>query len=367
MQRFLGHLIYITAPDHRKDWARAMQAEIVAINASGAAFAYAIGCLIACYRFHLELQFSPHTIWSATMKDSFTISAIFAGIVACLIGLTYLRFAGAPDTMLAVNSAALILGILLAAAIRFTVKITDRFLTGLAVLGALILLGTSLFGFAIEDARRWILIGPFFIQTSLILLPVIMISFAKTQNTAASLAVIISAIAMAIQPDRALAGMLCAAVFGVCWLKPSLKTKFLSVIGAAAFAITLIQPDNLPAVPYVDHILWSAFDTNPLIGASLWFGSFLLISPLIFVPKSQRTQSHFAFTLCWFALVIAAAMGAYPTPILGYGASAIIGYFLSLALVTPREQVRTANSHAPKKLNTPDEASSFNDQVQMAG
>lgn len=32
--------------------------------------------------------------------------------------------------------------------------------------------------------------------------------------------------------------------------------------------MTLTKPDMLPAIPYVDQILWSAFSVHPLVGTA---------------------------------------------------------------------------------------------------
>jgi hypothetical protein len=40
-----------------------------------------------------------------------------------------------------------------------------------------------------------------------------------------------------------------------------------------------------------------------------------------------------AFGGCWAAVVAAAALGNYPTPLVGYGGSAVLGYLLSVSLL----------------------------------
>jgi hypothetical protein len=42
------------------------------------------------------------------------------------------------------------------------------------------------------------------------------------------------------------------------------------------------------------------------------------------------------FGAVWMAAVLAAALGNYPTPVVGYGGSAIVGYLLSLGLLPAR-------------------------------
>ncbi|MEP3226789.1 MAG: hypothetical protein ABJO01_12505 [Parasphingorhabdus sp.] len=101
------------------------------------------------------------------------------------------------------------------------------------------------------------------------------------------------------------------------------------------------MPDHLPAAPFVDHILWTSVDVSIWVGLSLWIGCMILISPLVFLPKTKRSTVHYTFVVCWLTLIAAAAMGAYPTPLVGYGASAIIGYFVSIIFLQPIEQSRS--------------------------
>jgi len=338
-------LIHWLAPDHRKSWAQAMMAEMAAIENSRHAMAFALGCLIACCRFRLEPDTSSARTGNSIGKDRFVILTFASGVLAGLIGLTYLHVSGAPLAMLIVNGGAIVVGCLLALFLR-RARVADRVVTMTALIGAFILLGTAIFGYAIEDARRWLLIGPFFIQTSLILLPLIAICFARIQNLRTILAVLVAAFAMAVPPDRAMAAMLFVAVAIVGMMRQNRLTFSASIFCAMTFATTLLLPDRLPAVPFVDLILWSAFDIDLWVGLILWAGCLLLVCPIAFVPKAERTVQHYAFTSCWMTLIAAAAMGAYPTPIVGYGASAIIGYFLSLIFLQPRPQGRAARGDA---------------------
>jgi hypothetical protein len=91
------------------------------------------------------------------------------------------------------------------------------------------------------------------------------------------------------------------------------------------------------------------------VGLALWGGCLLLVSPIVFVPKPERSTLHYVFASCWLTLIAAAAMGAYPTPIVGYGASAIIGYFLSLIFLQPRARGRMAVGDGPTDLSESEE------------
>ncbi|MEM8918429.1 MAG: hypothetical protein AAGE37_06160 [Pseudomonadota bacterium] len=360
MLHYLGRLIAWLTPVHREKWAQAMQAEISAFDNRTDAMKFALGCLIACCRFQLEVKISTGRNWSKILKDRFTISAIFCGVTACLIGLAYLFLSGAPVTMVAVNTAAMLLGVCLAVALILSVPVTPGFLNAIALFGSLGLLGTATLGYAIEGATRWVLVGPFFVQTSLILLPLIALGFARIQNVWTTMSIVLASLAMAIQPDRAMAAMLFAAVAVICWIRPGKLTFGAAFICASGFLVTLLLPDRLSAVPFVDHILWTAFDVSTMTGLALWIGCLALIGPIFCVPPNERTVVHYTFAACWMTLIAAAAMGAYPTPVVGYGASAIIGYFLSLVFLQPaRQSCSERKASAPNMSDTGTEDSSF--------
>ena len=347
MRGALTWLILRIVPDRRQKWAQAMIAEIAAIDKDGEAATFALGCLMACCRFRIETIISSGNRGSSMVKDRFVVLTFASGVVAGLIGLTYLLVSGAPLTMVVVNGAALVVGILLAPSLRLSARATDPVVSTAALIGAFILLGTAIFGYAIEDARRWLLIGPFFIQTSLILLPLIAVCFARIQNFRTTAAVCVAGFAMAAQPDRAMAAMLFVTVAAVGLMRPNRLTVSASAFCTMTFAATLLLPDRLPAVPFVDHILWSAFGIDPWVGVALWAGCLSLVCPILFVPKAERSLAQYVFVSCWLTLIVAAALGAYPTPIVGYGASAIIGYFLSLIFLQSKPEGHRAGGDVP--------------------
>ena len=272
-------------------------------------------------------------------RDPFFSWALFSGAVAGLIGLVYLLSAGAPTGMILINGLTLAVGILLAIVLRLTLQIKREMLSFIAIISAALLLTTALFGFGIEGASRWLALGPYMVQPSLVLLPMIAVCYARHFSIWTALAVVASAAAMALQPDRAMAGMICMAMMVVSFVRPSNGRFAVSLFCAVMFVITMMLPDNLTAVPYVDHILWTAFEVNIVIGIAMWLGCALLLAPVLFASRSRPGLPHIVFAVSWLAVISAAAMGAYPTPIVGYGASSILGYFLCLTFVEPRMEI----------------------------
>jgi cell division protein FtsW (lipid II flippase) len=242
--------------------------------------------------------------------------------------------AGAPAVQLAVNALSLLIALALFAAVPTSALPSRRSGAIVLALGAL-LLATALFGVSVEGASRWIRVEGLALQTSLIVLPPMLVAFARRRGLLATIGMIVAGVALALQPDRAMAGVLAAALAALAirgrdrWVLSSFA------VAVAGFAVTLIRPDTLPAVPWVDQLLYSSFQVHPLAGIAMVCGALLLVVPSIvggrFDPSHRDV--HAVFGTVWLGAVLAAALGNYPTPLVGYGGSAILGYLLSLSFI----------------------------------
>jgi hypothetical protein len=269
---------------------------------------------------------------------------IAGAIGATGLGLVYLVLAGAPIAYLAIQAAALAIGLV---ALLIFSRLGGRFPEQaggpIAILLGFALLSTALLGPEIEGAARWIPFGAVYLQTSLILIPPMLLLFARYGGRIAAAGMMTGAAAMALQPDRAMAGVLAAALAGLVLLRRDRWTLAAAASGATAFVAALAQPDNLPAVPFVDEILYTAFDVHLAAGLAVVAGAVLLVLPAL--GRGER-EPRLVFGLVWLGIVAAAALGNYPTPVVGYGGSAVLGYLLSVALLPGRPRVRDARVQA---------------------
>jgi hypothetical protein len=263
---------------------------------------------------------------------------LVSGVGAVVLGICYLAAAGAPVRMVALNLAALFVGLAAFATLtlpRWQIGRARRLF--LPALGALLLV-TALFGMPVEGAARWARVGPLSLQVSLIVLPVMLVHFARKRDLSGAAGLALAALALALQPDRAMAGVLTAAL-GVLALRRAERPVYLALAAAAlGFGAALLQPDNLPAVPFVDQILFTAFSVHAAAGAAVVVGALLLLAPAVSAAgggEALRTPA-LVFGATWAAVIVAAALGNYPTPVVGYGGSAIVGYLLSVALLPRR-------------------------------
>ncbi len=264
---------------------------------------------------------------------------LICAVTAVGLGLAYMTAGGAPAHYLLVNVAALIVGATAWLALGRTA--TARLVgSGNAVLAlALLLLATAVFGAAADGVSRWVIVGPLSIQVSMIVLPAMIVLYARRADAIGTIGLAVAALALAVQPDRAMAGVLTAGLSAILVTKASRLPALALAIAAVAFAVTLIRPDMSPAVPFVDRILYTAFSVHLLSGLAVVTGCIFLVLPALAGPKRSGDQRSvmMAFGASWAGVVAAAALGNYPTPLVGYSGSAVLGYLLSVALL-PRDQ-----------------------------
>ncbi len=261
--------------------------------------------------------------------------AALAATGAVGLGGAHMIAAGAPAAMLLVNGMALALGLLGLAATR-RLRPLAREGDEIAMIAiATALLATSLLGVAVHGAARWFAIGPLMIQPSLILLPLLLMIFARTLTATGSLAVAIAALAIALQPDRAMAGVLVAGLAALWTVRRDRLVTLALAASAAGLCVTLARTDGLPAAPYSDGIFSTSWHVHPLLGLAVWLGAALLLLPCAIRGAGEAGDEarRAVFGATWFSISVAAMVGNYPAPLVGYGGSAILGYLLAASLL----------------------------------
>lgn len=336
-------------PQPMRHWGIAMHYEVKAIEQADKALIFAFGCLIFALRqffiFHLlrlaqamlgaTSQTSQELIEMNIRRALFERPARMAALCVILatgLGLVYMMLADAPVGYLVSNISALVLGFLAVGVVSLGARFHQLGAGVISCTLAAILLLTSMFGSSLDGATRWISAGGLFVQSSLLILPVMAILFARVRNVPSTAGIMLAALALATQPDRGMSAALATGMIALVALKPERNVMIATSAALCGFVATMLQPDVLPAVPYVDQILYSSFDVHPLAGLAVLAGAALLIVPAVvgLFSDSENRGIWAVFAAVWIAIIIAAALGNYPTPIVGYGGSAIIGYVVCL-------------------------------------
>ncbi len=268
-------------------------------------------------------------------------------MAAVALGIAAMVMAGAAQAIGygILNAGAAILGIIVAAVLLQVPRAAQRWLAVAAGAG---LLATALWGVEIDGIRRWASVGTIQLQPTFMLLPLLLAMYARRHGEPwYAAAVMTAAIAIAVQPDWSMTLPLMFVAFAV-WLTAKTR-KAAVVLGASllAFAATSLQADPLDGVAFVEDVISNGWRIGPFHGALVTLGALSMLAPLLTIRRTdaRRRRVVIVFALIWGTLLVASLTGSYPTPLLGYGASAIIGYFLSIIALripppTPTEEAR---------------------------
>ena len=328
--RLIAGLAARLLPRRLEGWGRAMVAEAGAIDGRLTALGFALGCLGCAIGARMGLYLPTE---EGTMMDVLSSKprrlAIWCATGATGLGLVWMAAAGAPLRYLVVNAAALILGFLTVALLSRTGDIR-RGVVDLMLAAALLLV--LWLGVSADGVTRWVMVGGIPLQPSLVLVPILALRFARTRDALSMLAIFVAALALALQPDRAMAGALAAAMAVLAILRPERNALIALAAAGAGFAITLFRADPSPAMPYVDQIFVSAFAVHVLAGLAVVAGAALLVVPAAtgLLRDPGNRAAYAVFGAIWLGVIAAALLGNYPTPLVGYGGSAILGYLVSL-------------------------------------
>jgi hypothetical protein len=309
-------------PPGMQPWAHAVRNEVAQIPDDTAALVFALD------------SFRGLTPCALAVPRSRVTGAVCA-VGAVALGAVYLNVAGAPSHYACVNAAALLIGLALLAFCAGAMRDSRRWAVAMTQTTALSLLATAFFGDPVGGAARWLKFGSFALQPSLVLLPMTIVGFVIIRDWRATIGMLVIAAALALQPDRAMAGMLAASLAVLLAMRPDRHVMAAFAGSVLTFGVTLFRPEALPPAPYVTGVLYVWFGVNAFAGLTVICGSVLLLIPAITGMASSRggravSAVHGA---SWLAAVLAAAFGDSPTPLVGYGASAVIGYVLSLAML----------------------------------
>ena len=206
-----------------------------------------------------------------------------------------------------------------------------------AVLPAL--LGLLILTFAnqgLEGVHRWISIGIVRINVAMIILPLTLIELWNIFQTkdfwfgcGAALGIVLI---LFFQPDASqLAGFAIPAMIMSGRKTKSKIVRFSIYCVFSSFVVfSWVFPDNLPPVSYVEKILDMVAGMGVvwlILGA---ISLAILPTPfLMFPPENAKPISR--YIACYYIIVIfSTLLGNFPVPLMGYGVSPIIGYYLSL-------------------------------------
>jgi hypothetical protein len=255
--------------------------------------------------------------------------ALLALALPVVAGLGYMGAFGAPRVYLAVNVLALVLGVAWVSFGRAPASEISRRALALLLLALLAL--PLLTGPRLDGVARWIPAGPVMLHAGMFALPALSLLVA-CDRASGPVVLLGAALVSVLQPDAASATALACAATGIAVAARSRRFGLVALAASIAAVAAALRGD-LPPQPYVEHLMGDAASRSVAVAAALVLSlavSFVLIlrqGPLYRVERFALAGTLLGFTA-------AATIASYPTPLIGYGASAILGYALALGLRT---------------------------------
>ncbi len=204
---------------------------------------------------------------------------------------------------------------------------------------SILALALSFFSSGTDGVHRWVAVGPLQLYVSAIVLPIVIINLWELIQEDKLVTVIISIVCVSIiltlQPD---ASMMTA--FGVCsvmllWNKINKLSRFLCVAFLGGLtAYTWVFLDDLEPVSYVEGIFKMVMDIGIL---GLVFGVIsiaVMIVPFLLFPPNKNKIVSVCFGVYFIIILLSNIVGEFPVPLMGFGVSPIIGYFISIVWYT---------------------------------
>lgn len=258
-------------------------------------------------------------------------------------GCALLFLLGAPPRMPLMNGAALLIGLAGVAAMAASRRAGASARSGdIALLIASVLIPvTALVGPQADGVARWLVVGGLTIQPAMMVVPLVALGLALRPTPLRSASAVVAAIGLAMQPDPGCAAMLLLGIVASLRAEDGRSSSTLVAVLAAAigFAVALARNVALPPVPFVEGIFPDALRAGPIPALLAVAATVLMLAPAV---TRRLTAPHLAFLAVWIAALTAALLGPYPTPVLGFGGSGVLGFVLSAGLLAlkPRPSAR---------------------------
>ncbi|KQS53967.1 hypothetical protein ASG17_13520 [Brevundimonas sp. Leaf363] len=257
--------------------------------------------------------------------------AVVAGI-----GLFAQTVAGALRPVLVVQSlGTVVAALVLVAAARSPSMRSGMIVTGLVACG--LALAVLAVGPDMDGVRRWLRLGPVLVQPAALILPFVAWAWASERATWVGAALVAAfAILLAFQPDAGSATGLLGALVAVALVRRGGSRTEMAALAVClvATAVAWARPDPLPAIDHVERVGVVALAALPVAGVLAALALAAVVAPFIrrLWSGAHGRAGQAALAGLFGGLVVAGVLGNFPAPVVGSGASLLIGWGLALGL-----------------------------------
>lgn len=253
----------------------------------------------------------------------------------CVGGLCYLYAYDAPARLLLINAGALAAALVWILLGRLPANQIARL--AIAAAAAFALFIPLLIGPEVGGVRRWLPAGPVMLHSGALLLPLITVLAARERTIGVALLTLAGA-ALALQSDAAALAGGAAAGAVLAWLHRSAAYAVIAAAGLALAFLTVADGTLEPQI-FTENVLPQLAEQSLLQPAAL--AAMLFVVPLwhlVVDPQVSRAEGY-AIAAVLLGLGAMAIIGPFPYPLIGYGASPILGFGLALGAAARSDQI----------------------------
>lgn len=273
---------------------------------------------------------------------------LLASVPALALGVLVMRASDVPAAVWGQNVAAWVAGALLCLGVRRTrASLPSSAWADLAALLTFGALVATLLAPGVDEVHRWVRLGPVRLHTAALLLPLLIVALERLARVRgwwiASLVAVGMALALFLQPDAAQATAF-AGASGVLLLPGVGRSapRWIALLSLPVIAgLSWLRRDPLSPVPHVEGIVGLAAHLGMGWAVAAVASLLLLPVPFFLAARGVGRRTGRALGVYVGITLIAAFVGSFPVPVMGYGISPIVGYLVGmgafLRTASPRE------------------------------
>ena len=212
----------------------------------------------------------------------------------------------------------------------------------ISILISVMFLFTTFINSGVENVHRWIAIGPIKVHVAAIVLPIIIINLWKLLQSKSwwfsSIIVICVSVILVLQPDASMVTAFVISMIILLWnTTNNIYRYFIVVLLNGLIIFSWIFLDGLAPVAYVEGII-SLVASMGMIWLILGIISLMILPlPFLFFPPKEHKLLSLSIGVYFIVILISNLFGNFPVPLMGYGVSPIIGYFISITWFVKRK------------------------------
>jgi cell division protein FtsW (lipid II flippase) len=212
---------------------------------------------------------------------------------------------------------------------------------GLTVAGVLSLgfLAATWLDPGVQHIHRWVMLGPVRVHAGALVLPLVLATLAGLERAgrrrASTLLSLATVLVLVLQPDAAQAtAFVAGAVVLLLPRGPADGRAWIRLVPLLALGgLSWRRVDPLAPVPHVEGIVGLAAELGTAWGVAAVASLLLLPVPFFVARRPDDGRAGLAIGTYVAVTILAAVLGHFPVPVLGQGASPIIGYLAAVGLV----------------------------------